>query len=138
MMMLLLSATALVALTVVVHAMGTTYWILFLRRRYESSNGLFDGNTALPAVIWTALALLVMHIVEILLWALTYLLLLPGTQLDTVEKAVYFFLHHLHDRGLSRRHADAGGVAFAERDRGPGRYPAGRLVDGAIVPGRPA
>ena len=39
---------------------------------------------------WTALVLMMLHVVEVLLWALAYLLFLPGDHLDSFEKAAYF------------------------------------------------
>jgi voltage-gated potassium channel len=89
MLMLLLVAVLLIALTVVLHAMGTTYWIRYAVRRYGDHNGNFKPHTALPAVMWTAIVLILLHVVEVTLWALTYVLL-PGDQLDTFEKSLYF------------------------------------------------
>lgn len=41
-------------------------------------------------MIWTAIVLLMLHVTEILLWALAYLFLVPGDQMATLESAVYF------------------------------------------------
>ncbi len=90
MLMLLLIAVSLVAMTVVLHAMGTTYWIRYAVRRYADRNGDFKPHTTLPAVMWTAIVLMLLHMVEVTLWALTYRLLLPGDQLDSFEKSLYF------------------------------------------------
>jgi voltage-gated potassium channel Kch len=38
----------------------------------------------------TAILLLVLHVVEIVLWAAAYLLLLPPSEVTTFEEAVYF------------------------------------------------
>lgn len=90
MLMLLLVAVSLVALTVVLHAMGTTYWIRYAVRRYGDHHGNFKPHTALPAVMWSAIVLILLHVVEVTLWALIYILLLPGDQFDTFEKTLYF------------------------------------------------
>ncbi|WP_342450175.1 hypothetical protein [Thiorhodococcus minor] len=42
---------------------------------------------AVPAVTFPALVLLMLHMIEVVLWALAYLLVLPGEHLATFEKA---------------------------------------------------
>ena len=90
MLELALTAVLLVAATVAIHAFGTTYWLRHLVSRYAGPDGHFRGNVVLPAVTWTAIVLMLLHVVEVILWALAYLLLLPGDHLDTFEKATYF------------------------------------------------
>jgi voltage-gated potassium channel len=73
-----------------VHGVGTHALIRFLVRRHSDSEGLIKASNSLRAVIWTAIALMTLHVIEIHLWALTYMLVLPGDHLDTYEKAIYF------------------------------------------------
>jgi len=87
---IILTGTALVVATVLVHAVGTHALIRFLARHYSTAGGLIRSHKALPAVIWTAIVLMLLHVIEIQLWALTYLFVLPGDPLDTYEKALYF------------------------------------------------
>ena len=89
MLKLLLIAILLVAATVVIHAVGTSYWMRHLTRYYADADGHFKPRRALPAVIWTAVVLMMLHVVEVVLWATTYRLL-PGNHLDSFEKATYF------------------------------------------------
>lgn len=86
----LLIAIFIVALTVVIHAVGTIYWIRYAVHRYADNDGHFKPHTALPAMIWTMVVLISLHLLEIVVWALAYLLLLPGDRVDTFEKAAYF------------------------------------------------
>lgn len=87
---LFLTAVLLVAATVAIHAFGTTYWIRYLAHRYAGPDGNFKAHAALPALTWTALVLLLLHMIEVVVWALAYLLLLPGDHLANFEKATYF------------------------------------------------
>jgi hypothetical protein len=89
MLELLLVAAILVAATVMIHAIGTGYWMRLLLRFYTDPDGYFKRHKALPAVIWTALILMMLHVVEVVLWAAAYRLL-PDNNLDTFEKAAYF------------------------------------------------
>ena len=90
MLELALVAILLVAATVAIHAFGTTYWIRYLAHRFAAPDGYFMAGKALPAVTWTAIVLMMLHVVEVVLWALAYLLVLPGDNLGTFEKAAYF------------------------------------------------
>jgi hypothetical protein len=87
---IILTGIGLIVATVLVHAVGTHVLIRFLARRYANASGLIESHKALPAVILTAMVLMVLHVIEIQLWALTYLFTLPGDTLDTFEKATYF------------------------------------------------
>lgn len=87
---IVLTGMGLIVATVLVHAVGTHALIRFLSRHYANVSGLIPSHKALPAVIWTAMVLMVLHVIEIQLWALTYLFIVPGDTLDTYEKATYF------------------------------------------------
>jgi hypothetical protein len=81
----------LVGLTVVVHAVGTTYWLRFTVRSLSSKDA-WRSQTALAVLLSTAVVLLLLHVAEVFLWAVTYLVLPVITRLETLEEAVYFSL----------------------------------------------
>ncbi len=85
-----LVAVALVGVTVVIHGVGSTYWIRFLRHRYETHEGYWKEYLVFPVIISTALILLLLHVLEMFLWALLYLWLVPDVQVKGLEEAVYF------------------------------------------------
>jgi hypothetical protein len=85
-----LAAVVLVAVTVVIHGIGSTYWIRFLMRNYQTHDGYWKERAVFPALMSTALVLLLLHVLEVLLWALLYLWLVPNNQLANLEQAVYF------------------------------------------------
>lgn len=89
MAMLLLTALVMIAITIVIHGVGTTQWLQYLSRRR-----LLDGVTLTPrrrlaVIVQSATVMVCLHLVEIFFWALAYLLVVPG-ELDTLESAVYF------------------------------------------------
>jgi len=90
MLELMLVAIFLVVSSVAIHAFGTHYWLRYLVHRYAGHDGNFTSHMALPAVTSTAIVLMMLHVVEVVLWALAYLLFLPGDHLGTFEKAAYF------------------------------------------------
>ena len=91
MIMSVVTGVALVGLTVAIHAVGTTYWLRFTVRWLGSATEL-RARTALTTLVSTAIVLLLLHVIEVVLWALTYLALPQIASLKTFEEAVYFSL----------------------------------------------
>jgi voltage-gated potassium channel len=86
----IIAGMALTIITVGLHAVGTTGLVRSLVRRYADSRGLIRAGNRLAAVIRTALILLALHVVEIAVWALAYLMLFPADRLRSFEEAFYF------------------------------------------------
>ena len=59
-------------------------------RRFVGPDGNFKPGKELPAIISTAVTLLMLHVVEVVVWAVAYRVLDPISSLDTFEKAMYF------------------------------------------------
>ena len=88
--MLSLIGAVLVAITVVIHGVGTTALVRHLSRRFQDKSGQFRPGRTLAPLVETAVVLVFLHVVEILVWARAYRLLVPEDELATLEKAVYF------------------------------------------------
>ena len=87
-----LIGSTLVGLTIAIHALGTTRWMHFLISRYAGRDGNWSRPRVLGVLISTGVVLLLLHVAEVMLWAVTYLAL-PGTpELSTLEQATYFSL----------------------------------------------
>lgn len=80
----------LVAVTVLIHAVGTSRWLSVLIARFTAARAHQRRVNMLNLLASTAVILLVLHTVQILLWAFAYLYLLPPTVLSTLEEAAYF------------------------------------------------
>ena len=76
--------------TVVIHAVGAAYWFDYLvvraKHRALSNQSLHLSR----GILSTAVVLLMLHIVEVLLWALVYVLLPGRAGLNNYLEAVYF------------------------------------------------
>ena len=81
---------ALVVVTVIIHAVGTTWWLRVLGNRYTDTDGLIRAGKAVHVLVGTVLALLLLHTLEIIVWAYAYLSLLPSGELASFEEAIYF------------------------------------------------
>lgn len=82
--------TVLVALTVVIHALGSTYLVRYLARRFLDERGRWGSRNTLFALIQAAVVLVALHVLEIMVWAGVYKALVPVGELADLESAVYF------------------------------------------------
>ena len=90
MLQAILVSIVLVAITVVIHAYGTHHWMRYMGHRFVGPDGNFKPRKVLPAIISTAVTLLMLHVIEVVVWAVAYRVLDPISSLDTFEKAMYF------------------------------------------------
>ena len=90
MLKLSLIGVFLIVVTVMIHAIGTTLWIRHLGQRYVQQDGRWSGQKWLTILSSTGLILVALHVVQIVLWAITYRVLVPTGELPTFETAVYF------------------------------------------------
>lgn len=76
--------------TVVIHAVGSTWWIRLIKNRFTGLKDTMRPRSILTVLMSTALVLLSLHTLEILLWALTYILLPLKGQLPNLADSLYF------------------------------------------------
>ena len=79
----------LVALCVMIHAIGSTFWISLLAKRYLKVDGTWGEQRMFGALLGTVVFLSSLHLVQIVAWALAYRNLVPD-ELQTFEEALYF------------------------------------------------
>ena len=84
-----LIGSSLVAITVMMHAVGTTSWLRFLGR-FDLDDKPWSPRRSLTIITSTVLVLITLHALQILVWAIAYLSLTTVGELDTLESAVYF------------------------------------------------
>ena len=89
MLKLSLMGSALITITVVIHAIGTSAWVSHLRKKYTDGFPA-HGRGALLILVYTALIAFALHALEIVIWALVYLAFVPINELASLEEAVYF------------------------------------------------
>jgi len=84
-----LIGAALVVITTIIHAYGTTRWMRFVVDRFTTEDGTWLPRDALKILLSTALVLLALHTIEIIVWAVAYRGIVPD-ELQTFEQATYF------------------------------------------------
>jgi len=77
----------LVCATVTVQALGTGLWLQLLIR---NSMRLGEIGQLLKLLIFTSALFLLLHLVEIMLWAITYRRLVAPDELKSLQEAFYF------------------------------------------------
>jgi hypothetical protein len=85
-----LIGAVLVAITVVIHALGTTYLVRYLVGRFLDESGRWGSRNTLLALAQAAIVLVLLHALEIVVWAGVYRALVPVGELADLETAVYF------------------------------------------------
>jgi voltage-gated potassium channel len=90
MAMQLIIGALLIVITILIQGFGTTALLRLLFRRFADDSGDFFPEKALPAVILTALGLMLLHCLQILIWAVAYLYLTQVEPIDSLESAAYF------------------------------------------------
>lgn len=86
-----LIGAGLVAATVAMHALGTSYWIGLLSRwgRRRKAHISTTANT-LRVLTSTVIVIVVLHTAQIFVWAAAYELLLPPHVFTSFEESLYF------------------------------------------------
>ena len=89
-MVALLTAVGLLAATVLIHGIGTTAWLHWLMRHFAKGASSGGPQFTMRTIILTAIVLTALHVAEIMVWAIGYLVMVPDEQLNTLEAAFYF------------------------------------------------
>ena len=81
-----------IAVTVVLQAVGTSFWLKYLAQNYFSLS--FDDlvKRSKPLLIKTASFLLLLNFGQSIIWAITYYIIPGITEFSTLEESIYFSL----------------------------------------------
>lgn len=85
-----LFSIGIIIASIFVHGMGTTYLVIYLYRKQQRSVKKWGFSTALQVLSVTALLLMLLHFIEIMIWASVYLMIPEIRQLANFEEAMYF------------------------------------------------
>lgn len=77
----------LVCATVTIHALGTGLWLQLL---VKNSRHIGKAYNLLKVLVFTAVFFLILHLIEIMLWAITFQQLVATDELKSLGEAFYF------------------------------------------------
>jgi len=86
----LIIGTFMMGLTIAIHAVGSAKWLAYLETRKSHWHQSIGVRVLFNAIILTALVLLFLHMFEVILWAVLYVLLQEWTGLSNMSDAIYF------------------------------------------------
>ena len=81
---------AVIFVTILIHGLGTAWSVQYLankRTAFENRTGL---HYALNILSLTAVFLMLLHFVEIIVWAVVFMVIPDINQLTTLEESIYF------------------------------------------------
>lgn len=81
---------AVIFATIFIHGLATVWYVKLLLRRSSSPDHKMKLNTALYLLSMSAIFLMILHFVEITLWATVFMLIPDIQQLASFEEAIYF------------------------------------------------
>lgn len=79
-------------LSMVIHALGTIWWLQHERHRHLRVDAHSGVSTLLGVLGGTLIVLTTLHVVQIALWAVAFLWIPDVMQLASLEEALYFSL----------------------------------------------
>jgi len=88
MLKIALLGLAAISATVLIHAVGTAWWLQRLRARDLGGTKRVELRHVLTVLVTTAIILILLHTTEVFVWSLV-LRVLPGGGLSSFEEAMY-------------------------------------------------
>jgi len=86
----ILISLAIIVVTIVIHGVGTTWWLNYLLRQHDITNRVFTFYKSLYIVSFTAVFLMILHYLEIALWAIIFMDISELDKISHWEEAIYF------------------------------------------------
>lgn len=80
----------MIALTMTIHAVGAAHWLHHIAHWQSRQSVVAGPRLMFSAVVKTSIVFLLLHFVEIVLWALLYIVLPDKAGLQNVTEAIYF------------------------------------------------
>jgi voltage-gated potassium channel len=80
----------IVAITIAIHASGSLWWLSYLFQKKTKLDEKLSFRKGITILSLTAIFLLLLHFIEITMWAILYLNIPQIKELAHLEEAVYF------------------------------------------------
>lgn len=83
---------SMVALTVVIQAFGTSFWINHLISEFSKIGERISNIASIKLLVSTSIFLLIINTFQAIIWAILYFYITDITEIKTFEEAIYFSL----------------------------------------------
>lgn len=82
---------SILVVTILIHGFGTSWWVSYIYRKHQLAElHNWNVNKGFYILSFTAVFLLMLHFMEIVVWAVVYMLIPEIHQLRSFEEAIYF------------------------------------------------
>ncbi|POY36761.1 hypothetical protein C3K47_10410 [Solitalea longa] len=81
---------AIISATIIIHGLGSSWGLKYLLRRHDPQDRVYGFVKTIKILSATAIILMLMHYLEIALWAIAYLSIPELDKLSHWEEAIYF------------------------------------------------
>jgi voltage-gated potassium channel len=90
MLVQILISLAIIVVTIFIHGLGTAWWLTFLLRKHKTKEQVYGFLRSLRVLYTTAVILMVLHFLEIALWAGVYMMIPALDKISHWEESIYF------------------------------------------------
>lgn len=80
----------ILTLTILVHGWGTIFLVQFLFKKHNKVEAAWSFVKAMRILCSSAIVLVVLHFLEIMIWAVFFLIIPDVEHITTIEQAIYF------------------------------------------------
>lgn len=80
----------IIVITIIIHGLGSSLWLKYLIRRHDFERGVFNFKKSLFILSLTAVFFMMLHYLEIVVWAIVFWQVPAIDKLGTWEEAIYF------------------------------------------------
>ncbi len=88
----ILISFGLLCLTILIHGWGSIFLVQYLFKKHSQTESVLSFGKAIRILSTSAVFLVVLHFVEIMAWAIIFLIIPNVEQIKTIEEAIYFSL----------------------------------------------
>ncbi|MEO8150405.1 MAG: ion channel [Bacteroidia bacterium] len=86
----ILFSLAIIVVTIIIHGVGSAWYLNYMSARHDFKDGIFGFKKSLFILSLTAVFFMLLHYIEIAVWAIVFLTIPELDKLSHWEEAIYF------------------------------------------------
>lgn len=86
----ILFSLIIIVVTILIHGVGSSWWLSYLSRKHNFKSELYGYRKGLFVLSFTAVFFMLLHYIEIAIWAIVFLSIPELDKLSHWEEAIYF------------------------------------------------
>lgn len=90
MLLQVIISLSIIVLTIFIHGLGSTWGLNYIFKKHDFKNKIFGFTDSMKILSLSAIFLMILHYIDIAIWAAVYLIIPQLKQLANWEEAMYF------------------------------------------------